>query len=99
MFTLYIYHTCIILLSINSRKRLPKSYAQKRLSFANGNVYKSSSQNVSFYYCREINFALFKLYSKHVCEVDKEPPGVGRDRPPRKKQIQIPGGMPWGYHA
>ena len=35
----------------------------------------------------------------NVCEVDQEPPGVGRDRPPRKKQIQIPGGMPWGYHA
>lgn len=32
----------------------------------------------------------------NVCEVDQEPPGVGRDSTPRKKLIQIPRGMPWG---
>lgn len=73
----YIYYTCIVLLSINSWKRLLKSYTQKRLSFANGNVYKSSSQNVSFYYCTEINFALFKLYSKQRMWGRSGAPGGG----------------------
>lgn len=34
----------------------------------------------------------------NVCEVDQEPTGVERDRPPRKKEIQIPRGMPGGGH-
>ena len=81
----YIYYTCTILLSINSGKRLLKSYTQKRLSFANGNVYKSSSQTVLIYYCREINFAFLKLYSKQRISGRSGAPGGGEGQTSKKE--------------